>query len=171
MAADRTVPCDHSIREESCWKAESVIGWSAAQRHTRRLRLSRLQPKWPNSFKLHKGFILQGRKAPTQVRLHLLHSSQASWQSEVTKKKPEKVRRVSSLFLLDGALPRGGGQQAEICVWCKAVWCFAESPVTLLYPRPLHRAAKNHKREIPQRKKRRTKVNQQPSKFDNSSEV
>lgn len=32
MAADRTVPCDHSIRRESSWKAESVIGWSAAQR-------------------------------------------------------------------------------------------------------------------------------------------
>lgn len=31
MAADRTVPCDHSIRRESSWKAESVIGWSAAQ--------------------------------------------------------------------------------------------------------------------------------------------
>ena len=164
MAADRTVPCDHSLRKESCWKAESVRGWSAAQRQLRRLWLSRLQPNGQIILNYTK-VILQGRKAPTEVRLHLLHSSQASWQSKVTK-KARKGRKVSSRFLFDSLQP-----PSRICIWCKAVWCFAERARLHFSTPVLYRAAKNHKWEIPQRKKMRTKFNLTALKIDNSSEV
>lgn len=168
MAADRTVPCDHSIRKESCWKAESVIGQSAARRDLRRLRLSRLQPNGQISLNYTK-VILQGRKAPTEVRLHLLHSSQASWQSKVTK-KARKGQNASSLFRLDSAQPHGGSHQAEFVFDVRQFG--ASQRARLHFSTPvLYRAAKNHKREIPQRKKMRTKFNLTALKIDNSSEV
>lgn len=87
MAADRTVPCDHSIRRESSWKAESVIGWSAAQHELG-------SSGCPNCNPMAKFFNYTGRKVEMRERkgahrgetlFYLLHSSQASWQLEDTK--------------------------------------------------------------------------------------
>lgn len=168
MAADRTVPCDHSIRKESCWKAESVIGWSAAQRELRRLRLSRLQPNGQIILNYTK-VILQGRKAPTEVRLHLLHSSQTSWQSEVTK-KARKGQNVSSLFRFDSAQPRGG-HQAEFIFDVRQFGVSQRARLhfstPVLYTEQLKTTnEKSHK----ERKWEQNSI-EQPSKFDNSSEV
>lgn len=87
MAADRTVPCDHSIRRKSSWKAESVIGWSAAQHE--------LGSGCPNCNSVAKFFFnytvrmvgKQGRKGAHrgETLFYLLHSSQASWQSNDTQ--------------------------------------------------------------------------------------
>lgn len=85
MAADRTVPCDHLIRRESSWKAESVIGWSAAQHELGGSGC----PNRNQMAKFHeKKKKIQGRKGAHrgETLLYLLHSSQASWQSEDTKK-------------------------------------------------------------------------------------
>ncbi len=120
MAADRTVPCDHSIRRESSWKAESVIGWSAAQHELGGSGCPNCNPMAKFIFfclnYTWRKVEIQGReKAPTEVRLcfiycrgetlfYLLHSSQAPWQLEDTK-KVRKDENVSSLFLVNCVQP------------------------------------------------------------------
>lgn len=169
MAADRTVPCDHSIRKESCWKAESVIGWSAAQRQLRRLRLSRLQPNGQIILNYTK-VILQGRKAPTGVRLHLLHSSQASWQSEVTK-KARKGQNVSSLLLFDSAQPRGGGGQAEFIFDVRQFGVSQRARLHFSTPVLYTEQLKTTNEKSHKERKWEQKFNLTALKIDNSSEV
>lgn len=110
MAADRTVPCDHSIRRESTWKAESVIGWSAAQRELGGAgcpncnQMAKFLFWIPQQTEVEIG---GGEKVPTiDTWFHLLHSSQglqAAWGHKKVKEKPRGVSsfpskpRVSSL--------------------------------------------------------------------------
>lgn len=79
MVADRTVPCDHSIRRESSWKAESVIGWSAAQHELGGSGCSNCDPNGQILLlKLHRkeGWNTGEKKAPTEVRLSFIYCTQ-----------------------------------------------------------------------------------------------
>lgn len=104
MAAHRTVPCDHSIRRESSWKAESVIGWSAAQHELGGSGCPNCN-QWPNYLITQEGrWKYRGEKAPTEVRLCFIYCTQVrppgSWRTQ--KRKDENV---SSLFLLNCVQP------------------------------------------------------------------
>lgn len=86
MAADRTVPCDHSIRRESSWKAESVIGWSAAQQELG-------GSGCPNCNPMAEFFNYTGRKVEIQGG---------------EKRRPQRWNFVSSIALKSGLLAVGG---------------------------------------------------------------
>lgn len=73
MAADRTVPCDHLIRRESSWKAESVIGWSAAQ-HELGGSCCRNCNQMAKFHKKKSRY--RGEKVPTEVRLCYIYCTQ-----------------------------------------------------------------------------------------------
>lgn len=113
--------------------------------------------QWPNYFKLHKGYITGEEGA------HRGETSSIALKSGLLTvrghKKARKGQNVSSLLLFDSAQPRGGGgHQAEFIFDVRQFGVSQRARLHFSTPSPLHRAAKNHKREIPQRKKMRTKV-------------
>lgn len=106
MAADRTVPCDHSIRRESSWKAESVIGWSAAQHELGGFGCPNCNPMAKSVFNYTgKRLKYRGEKAPTEVRLCFIYCTQVrppgSWRTQ----KVRKDEKVSSRFLVNCVQP------------------------------------------------------------------
>lgn len=87
-AADRTVPCDHSIRKESCWKAESVIGWSAAQREFGGFGCPNRNPMAKLLFKITQKSYSTGEEGA-----HRGETLSIALKSDLlTGKRPQKVR-------------------------------------------------------------------------------
>lgn len=87
MAADRTVPCDHLIRRESSWKAESVIGWSAAQHE------------------------LGGSGCPNRNQMAKFHEKKKKDTGE--KRCPQRWDFVISIALKSGLLAVGGHKEVR----------------------------------------------------------
>lgn len=87
MTADRTVPCDHLIRRESSWKAESVIGWSAAQQD------------------------LGGSGCPNRNQMAKFHKQKKLSYGE--KRCPQRWDYVISIALKSGLLAVGGHKKVR----------------------------------------------------------
>lgn len=148
-------------KKKSTWKAESVIGWSAAQRELGGSGCPNCDPM----AKLHREVEIEGGGAPTEVRLCLIYCTQVRppGRLEVTEKKGrrgEMFPHFSSSVSVQPPEQTTGSHRTEFVfdvrqfgVLQRAQLHFSTPPT----PSPLQRAAKNHKQEIPQRKKTRKK--------------
>lgn len=140
MAADRTVPRDRSTGERKEKKRKKQIllegrecnGVVCCSTRVKEALAVQIATQWPNYLKLHKvditgwgwgGGAHRGETLSIALKSGLLTVKRS-------RKNSRKGWNASSLFLSESAQPSG------ICICCKAVWCFAESPVTPLYPRP-----------------------------------
>lgn len=126
--------------KESSWKAESVIGWSAAQREIRGYCMAvPIGIQWPDySFEITQSVYNTGGERGEIFYFHLLHSRQASgsWRSHRRKRAFSLSLASPPPSLIACSLPEQttDSHRTEFVFDVRQVWCFAESPVTLLYP-------------------------------------
>lgn len=167
------------IRRESSGKAESVIGWSAAQHVLGGSGCSNWNLKAKFFFNYTgKRLKYKGEKAPTEATSFYLKSialkSQASWQLEDTKRW-RRDESVPSHFLISCVQPPSqttGSHKTEFVFDVRQFGVLQRAQLhfstPILYTEQLKTTSKkSHKK----RKKEKQKWNLTALQIDNSSEV